>query len=265
MAEYKPIFQAPDDTDEDGDAIPLTEAAVARGTTSNHDQRASTSTVPESPTSRRHGSNPKDSGDDHQYDSDEEEVLELMARGRTSRDKAEESDLEAPLFKDEDLDIDSAMTMVRRVSSETDDCYRTRCRPTSARRSNHISRRGGASPFIQLRPLVHSQIVPESDDPTMPALTFRVFLLGSILCVFGGECRELGRTIATRRGASLNAVVAPCSLRSCRVTTFLLQVERSFFVSSRRSCLFRKRSRRCSADPCLASAPPSSSSYLLTH
>lgn len=28
--------------------------------------------------------------------------------------------------------------------------------------------------------------MPESDDPTLPSLTPRVFILGTILCVFGG-------------------------------------------------------------------------------
>ncbi|SGZ21315.1 BQ5605_C021g09355 [Microbotryum silenes-dioicae] len=55
---------------------------------------------------------------------------------------------EIPLFKDEDLDLDSAMSMVRRI-------------------------------------------VPESDDPTLPALTFRVFILGTILCILGAAVSQL--------------------------------------------------------------------------
>ncbi|KAM0748072.1 OPT-domain-containing protein [Meredithblackwellia eburnea MCA 4105] len=58
-----------------------------------------------------------------------------------------EHEHDGPLFRDEDLDIDSAFAMVRKI-------------------------------------------VPESDDPTLPALTFRVFLLGSILCVFGAAISQ---------------------------------------------------------------------------
>ncbi|KAM0786339.1 hypothetical protein ACM66B_001811 [Microbotryomycetes sp. NB124-2] len=40
------------------------------------------------------------------------------------------------------------------------------------------------------RTIVH-KVVPESDDPTLPTLTFRVFFLGSILCVLGAAVSQL--------------------------------------------------------------------------
>lgn len=33
------------------------------------------------------------------------------------------------------------------------------------------------------------QVVPETDDPTLPTLTPRVWILGTLLCVLGGERR----------------------------------------------------------------------------
>lgn len=48
-----------------------------------------------------------------------------------------------------------------------------------------------AAAITHVAPFADSQIVPESDDPTLPSLTFRVFFLGSILCVFGGALRAL--------------------------------------------------------------------------
>ncbi|GAA6003702.1 hypothetical protein JCM10207_003554 [Rhodosporidiobolus poonsookiae] len=35
------------------------------------------------------------------------------------------------------------------------------------------------------------KVVPESDDPTLPTLTFRVWLLGTVLCVFGAAVSQL--------------------------------------------------------------------------
>lgn len=110
MSAYKPLLQAPETTDEEGDsptssAIPLT---PIRARTS-HDS-------PE----KRHRRHAKDSSDEHYSEDDEGEVLGLMGldgnrRSRDDDDKVE--DLEAPLFRDEDLDVDSAMAMVRRVRS----------------------------------------------------------------------------------------------------------------------------------------------------
>lgn len=48
------------------------------------------------------------------------------------------------------------------------------------------------APLIELTAsLSRPQIVPESDDPTLPTLTFRVFLLGTILCIVGASVSQL--------------------------------------------------------------------------
>lgn len=108
---YQPLFEAPTDTDDDhptANSIPLEQ-------------------LPSSPTQRRHQPHhAKESSDEQQYSDDEDEVLALMARGSRDRERGDEHDkshanrdsLEGgPLYKDEDLDIDSAMAMVRKVSA----------------------------------------------------------------------------------------------------------------------------------------------------
>lgn len=102
---YRPLFDADaedDPTTATGASIPL-------------------QALNESPNKRRHGQHAKESSEEQGYDSDEEEVLALMARGSRERERGEESDKshehEGPLFKGEDLDIDSAMAMVHRVST----------------------------------------------------------------------------------------------------------------------------------------------------
>lgn len=74
---------------------------------------------------------------------------------------------------------------------------------------------GSYTTLTDVEPL---QIVPESDDPSLPALTFRVFVLGSILCVFGGEPRS-----------SLSTLSADPRRPSCHFPALLLQVQRSIF------------------------------------
>lgn len=108
---YKPLFEAPTDTDDDHPiaSIPLEQLAS-------------------SPTQRRHQfHHAKDSSEEQTYSDDEDEVLALMARGSRDRERGDEHDKshanrdstegEGPLYKDEDLDIDSAMAMVRKVSA----------------------------------------------------------------------------------------------------------------------------------------------------
>jgi hypothetical protein len=68
-----------------------------------------------------------------------------------------------------------------------------------------------ATILMEVEPL---QIVPESDDPSLPALTFRVFVLGSILCVFGGELPS-----------SLSTLFADPHLNSCHFSAILLQIQ----------------------------------------
>jgi hypothetical protein len=108
---YKPLFEAPTDTDDDqptAASIPLEQLAS-------------------SPTQRRHHyHHAKDSSEEQNYSDDEDEVLALMARGSRDKERGDEQDkshanrdsseAEGPLYKDEDLDIDSAMAMVRKVS-----------------------------------------------------------------------------------------------------------------------------------------------------
>ena len=81
--------------------------------------------------SRRPG---KESSDDHNHtasdDELDEEILGLMTQARLRPSQDDDDDDEAkehesphqPLFRDEDMDVDSAAAMVRRVSGEKTDC-----------------------------------------------------------------------------------------------------------------------------------------------
>ncbi|KAK4051978.1 hypothetical protein OIO90_004508 [Microbotryomycetes sp. JL221] len=106
---------------------------------------------------RRGTNDDKRRSEDAYSDDEEDEILGLMGMRSTDEDDTRDDNDERkqprlsqddPIFRDEDLDADSARTMVHKV-------------------------------------------VPESDDPTLPTLTFRVFLLGSILCVFGAAISQL--------------------------------------------------------------------------
>ena len=68
--------------------------------------------------------------------------------------------------------------------------------------------------------------MPESDDPSLPALTFRVLFLGSILCVFGGARPPPLRPRPAR-------LTRP-SLPSGGLAALLLQVECAVVVRSHR-------------------------------
>ncbi|SCZ87829.1 BZ3500_MvSof-1268-A1-R1_Chr2-3g05297 [Microbotryum saponariae] len=116
------------DDDEAYELIPRSRSRTPRGSRSS--AAAATGKTADSPTSPTRSSHDRHSQD---HDDDDKVLADEMDHD------------ELPLFKDEDLDLDSAMSMVRRI-------------------------------------------VPESDDPTLPALTFRVFILGTILCILGGQC-----------------------------------------------------------------------------
>lgn len=118
--------------------------------------------------------------DEDEDEADEDEILGLMAERRDpvvrkqrkegtdqegDDDDVDDLDDDRPLFVREldDGDADDAISMVKRVS----DAMRERDNVQA-----NTSR------------ILASQIVPESDDPSLPALTFRVVFLGTI--------RELG-------------------------------------------------------------------------
>ncbi|KAK4050273.1 hypothetical protein OIV83_003594 [Microbotryomycetes sp. JL201] len=97
----------------------------------------------------KHGREHRKSAEDPYDSEDEDEVLGLMGMHAMSTDgedgneesKRPRTSQDPPLFRDDDLDTDSARTIVHKV-------------------------------------------VPESDDPTLPTLTPRVFILGTLLCLF---------------------------------------------------------------------------------
>jgi len=104
---------------------------------------------------------------------DDEKIQQLMddpdsseaddAARRDKRRTEGQHDEEEARFREDEMD--SAAAIVRKV--------RPLCSLVSGRSAR--SRR-----------LLVAQVVPESDDPSLPGLTPRVFILGTILCVFGG-------------------------------------------------------------------------------
>ena len=108
---YSPLLDAPPDTD-DETGIQLEELVP------------STSKSPQSPRHRSHrrstSTRSKPSDDEDDEDEDDHEVHGLMGNGKRraegDTDDGKEGDLEAPVFRSEESDIDSAYAMVRRVS-----------------------------------------------------------------------------------------------------------------------------------------------------
>jgi hypothetical protein len=99
-SDFHPGSSATNHDDEEEDSIPL----VPTTTTLLHARHARKST--------------EDSGQHHMTsdDDEDEEILSLMRRSYDQEHAKEHVTPEQPLFKDEDLDIDSAAAMVRRVS-----------------------------------------------------------------------------------------------------------------------------------------------------
>lgn len=138
--------------EEDGQGIPLVRVPRTGHVKYGNDDRHGDMTSDDQEIYGLMGESRRRQSHDNDDDEEDEEILGLMSEARQRRsqdDEAkEQSTPEQPLFRDEDLDIDSAAAMVRRI-------------------------------------------VPECDDPTLPTLTFRVFLLGTLLCVLGASVSQL--------------------------------------------------------------------------
>ncbi|GAA5852429.1 hypothetical protein JCM8547_006778 [Rhodosporidiobolus lusitaniae] len=169
MASYSPLLDQDDPLSSSlsSQSIPL--QSLSHASSSNKPHLTSHLTSLTSPDLRRspsprHLKRPEEKESDAETDEEEEEeeILQLMAdregEGVGMRERGESSGEEMGEerigWRDPDREVDSAEAMVRRARTK-------------------------------------AQVVPESDDPTLPTLTFRVWILGTLLCVFGAAVSQL--------------------------------------------------------------------------